>query len=492
MSGELNAAALRDMLQTPTAPIPFSVDAELASTGFFRPPSSEGVAHNLGNHLACALRASLPYEASVSLNVVDLRARPPLTPLHDAHEQGSEMDWSHVYARYFNDVAIDAGLAAFGDKGGQSTTHKKLRRDLYVCPSRSMHDVECIVGEFKSTDSELAVPVHELSEKHVGSTAAQYGGLRYILAVAAAGPLVQFFALPVEYDGKATHKGRLELTDVQDLNLMKDRIYVLRASVNMARWVQTVKQLLPEARPPMDARFLRPNVDVYGGNAVVSVVSTPYIHVAKVIQCPAGRLRPLLQVYKIVNRIATTGCCVRYSMFGIPEDLLSNDEVAEELLSTKVAQLGTDEACVRLRVTPVGYRAKPSTCEELRHAIICVLTVLEKAHAENLCHRDLRWPNVLKQSSLNWLVIDWEMAHIVGEDDADMVSVPAAWPAGLSSRAYTCKHDLWQVGQLIRCKVGVADAQLMELASDLDSYRIDDAAAALARLRVPAGEPEGM
>lgn len=67
------------------------------------------------------------------------------------------------------------------------------------------------------------------------------------------------------------------------------------------------------------------------------------------------------------------------------------------------AVIGEGHTTVELCVTPVGFRALPKSCEELRHAISCVLTVLKEAHAKGVWHRDLRWPNVLKRSPHQWV-----------------------------------------------------------------------------------------
>lgn len=64
---------------------------------------------------------------------------------------------------------------------------------------------------------------------------------------------------------------------------------------------------------------------------------------------------------------------------------------------------------VKISLYPVGQQRLPKNEQELKSAIKCVLEFLEDFHKDELVHRDLRWPNILRGST-EWFVIDLENA----------------------------------------------------------------------------------
>ena len=65
---------------------------------------------------------------------------------------------------------------------------------------------------------------------------------------------------------------------------------------------------------------------------------------------------------------------------------------------------------MRVELYPFGQRRKPNTLTELKIALRCVLEFLVDLHANNYVHRDLRWPNILRNLDGSWFVIDLETA----------------------------------------------------------------------------------
>ena len=70
----------------------------------------------------------------------------------------------------------------------------------------------------------------------LGSNAACYGNLNYILSFVTAGPAIKFFALPIS--PKAAPKC---ISKEFNMHLIQDKIEVLVAFVNMCRWCCTIQ-----------------------------------------------------------------------------------------------------------------------------------------------------------------------------------------------------------------------------------------------------------
>lgn len=71
-----------------------------------------------------------------------------------------------------------------------------------------------------------------------------------------------------------------------------------------------------------------------------------------------------------------------------------------------------DPCRVKLTVVPKGQFHIPRTHSELKTAITCVLKFLIDFHNKGFVHRDLRWPNVLKDNNGDYFVIDFEAAKV--------------------------------------------------------------------------------
>ena len=56
----------------------------------------------------------------------------------------------------------------------------------------------------------------------------------------------------------------------------------------------------------------------------------------------------------------------------------------------------------------------PHAVKDIKACIGSILRCLEYLHKNNIVHRDLRWPNILKTDN-GWMVIDFEMAASPGQ-----------------------------------------------------------------------------
>lgn len=115
------------------------------------------------------------------------------------------------------------------------------------------------------------------------------------------------------------------------------------------------------------------------------------------------------------------------------------DDVSEQFCSST--------CLVHLRLRPVGARVTLQGNQQLCSLINSLLATLKPVHAAGFVHRDIRLDNVVKGPN-GWLLIDWELA---GRENQYVwwtgLVLPPAIRAG--RELYTCKTDLWQIGQLV-------------------------------------------
>lgn len=88
---------------------------------------------------------------------------------------------------------------------------------------------------------------------------------------------------------------------------------------------------------------------------------------------------------------------------------------------------------------------------QLRHAVNCVISALRVLHVKGYVHRDVRWPNVLRDAGGGRLLIDFELADEQGLPlSAGAVRAEYLPPEHLQTdNGYTCAGDLYKVGRLL-------------------------------------------
>lgn len=97
-------------------------------------------------------------------------------------------------------------------------------------------------GEDKPEEKEFTTAVTELKMKHVGANAVLYGSLSYVLAVATGGPIIRFFALPVEQ----STVDPIAISPRYDVRVSAERELVFRSAINLFRWAISVRSKLPQ------------------------------------------------------------------------------------------------------------------------------------------------------------------------------------------------------------------------------------------------------
>jgi hypothetical protein len=105
-----------------------------------------------------------------------------------------------------------------------------------------------------------------------------------------------------------------------------------------------------------------------------------------------------------------------------------------------------------LEIRPVCLQELPASVDELRAAIRCVATALGEFHARGFVHRNVRWPNVLRDGAL-WLLSDFELAARDGAELPPNSVDPECLPPEVSAYShhpYSAAGDMHCVGGLIR------------------------------------------
>ena len=120
---------------------------------------------------------------------------------------------------------------------------------------------------------------------------------------------------------------------------------------------------------------------------------------------------------------------------------------------------------VRLQLTPVGHLWHLGSPERVVRFAISLLVTLNHIHAQGFVHCDVRADNVVETSG-GWVLIDWELA---GRTPAVIFWDSHALPPGVHrGDHWLVKHDLWQLGKLLR-EQSNASPGVKGLANELQS-----------------------
>lgn len=131
----------------------------------------------------------------------------------------------------------------------------------------------------------------------------------------------------------------------------------------------------------------------------------------------------------------------------------------------------------KLKYGPLGAVIDPKTMTEdqLRICIEHILRCLMNLHKAGWVHRDIRWANIVLGPDGCFYLIDFDLA--VHNKEA-IAKHHASVPPDAKTRVWEFKHDLWQVGELIR-QVFTKSALATDLANKLQDGTIESAEAAL-------------
>eukprot|EP00027_Filamoeba_sp_ATCC50430_P010109 CAMPEP_0168543294 /NCGR_PEP_ID=MMETSP0413-20121227/1807_1 /TAXON_ID=136452 /ORGANISM="Filamoeba nolandi, Strain NC-AS-23-1" /LENGTH=572 /DNA_ID=CAMNT_0008573233 /DNA_START=50 /DNA_END=1768 /DNA_ORIENTATION=- len=145
---------------------------------------------------------------------------------------------------------------------------------------------------------------------------------------------------------------------------------------------------------------------------------------------------------------------------------LGNVRFMDHLHTEKTSRTST---VVKLKFSPVGVEVKPRTPGELVIALWCVLCAVKQMHKQNIMHRDIRWPNVLKYSDREaWFLIDLDDAcEFPAPKTSRSFNKETHAPEMFSEEFHDSAVDLWSIGYLMKgCRVAKS-ARLEEMQTKL-------------------------
>ncbi|KAK1941788.1 hypothetical protein P3T76_006852 [Phytophthora citrophthora] len=214
---------------------------------------------------------------------------------------------------------------------------------------------------------EVAVPGASIKRlRHRFKVAWIYGDAPYLFGYAAVGYEVRLYAITRD----ATD--RIEL-GVYDLKHLEERFRLLLAFLNIARLLRSIASLCPASfRDEYQTIIRDEGIKIFlERSRVVKCFPKELFYRAK---CHAEA------VYKVLEE----------------HDIPNVDRLDHANQNSK-----------RLIFTPRGQETKPTNLVDLFHALSNVLQALVRLHTASWIHRDIRWPNVMKNRENSWFLIDF-------------------------------------------------------------------------------------
>ncbi|RIB30910.1 hypothetical protein C2G38_2052541 [Gigaspora rosea] len=200
-----------------------------------------------------------------------------------------------------------------------------------------------------------------------------YGDLKYILAYAAGGAKLQFYAIDPSFN---LHL----ISDILDLGNLMDRVKALICIFNIHRIIRSMESLLPETVLPVWKLIKRTYGDVFITDSEVEKRITSFS------AYPFSNITVLTNIYRNTKNN-------RNIIHAVRGPQIVNDSY-------------------KIILAPVGIRRMPITEQEVKAAIRCVLNALVDLHELGYVHRDIGWQNILQLTDNNWMLIDLECAGI--------------------------------------------------------------------------------
>ena len=311
------------------------------------------------------------------------------------------------------------------------TTMENLRPDWMFF----IHQLLVIRGEEKAegANASLEQAASELISKMDTWHTLFFGELPYVFGYACCGTQFQFYALhpnkTVSRPGGVPGVNLTKIGNQLDLAFVDERFRLLKYIINLVRVFEVMEHQIPEDAPPLgdvSPPWKRPLSGEYS-----TIVFEPGF-VVKILNLVHSRVSydyPMLQdLYKIIKAGK-----IRYSI----------------LCQEGYPKLEPAGNAVRLHLYPIGLPVYPKTEEELKTCLSHVLEALQDLHKHLYCHRDVRWPNILKNIDKSWMLIDFDFAARLKGGKAEWPTWTRGVPTRKRSENWSASHDIMQVARLL-------------------------------------------
>ncbi len=269
-------------------------------------------------------------------------------------------------------------------------------------------------AEFKRSLEDMEKAKEELVVKMSTWNPIAFRGLPFLPCCVASGNFLQFCAI-------TPPSGRrnmilCEASDIYNMETTTGCLSIVRASLNMMRVFKCLRERLPRMVPKL---FYRQSRGQDGSSIEIRD------------DCVIKLCHPAPDA--VYN-------CLRFE-----------DPSSLPFAVTVVIGRSKPSGITRLEIRPVCVEQLPSTVEELRISLRCVLSALCAFHERGFVHRDVRWPNVLKDKE-TWLLADFELADFTGLP-VPVEAIASAFlpPEVLANKeaGYSAAGDVYCVGKLM-------------------------------------------
>jgi Protein kinase domain len=298
-------------------------------------------------------------------------------------------NWQSFNKRAVNSLLSIAGRSRSGFHYRCTQTPEPTVSLTFKRPdfSATVENVLMLIGEAKPSEEDQDEVIEDLVDNLSWKTLAWYR-LPFLLAFTTAGRYLRMHVLLPPAAGSGSDKPvRYQLGKEFDMRNPAKRLQVAAVGLKIFQVMLGLQLRVPKYPIPL----FQPRVNPIDERQSVELQGR---HVIKITQALAPKgVYELLGLGKKKSRLPHSVHVVAKEASGYPD------------LHT-------------LTIEPVcdPTRPKPNTEEELKSAIRAVLEALAGLHKARFCHRDVRWANILKASTGDWLLADFEHAAESGVD----------------------------------------------------------------------------